>query len=281
MRRDLRPVIVAGSTAAVSCGLLVLAVWQGWLGPDVGRGGNFCEAPSGWAVRQPSNSFSNAGFVIAGLLIAWHASLPTNVGTSMARRPYLATAMACIVVLLGPASAAMHATQSALGGHLDMLSMYLVASLAFSYALMRFLRAGTALLASAFVAAIVVCEIVEAYGPAAPVIMTSANGAFGLLLVAATVLELLTMRRAQTSSRRGFAFAAVGTLLVAFAIWNASNAFLCAPHSWLQGHAAWHLLDALAAYLLYRYYASEQLIRAGEPAASAEPDQRSVAGLPS
>jgi len=27
-------VIVAGTTAVVSCGLLVLAVWRGWLGPE-------------------------------------------------------------------------------------------------------------------------------------------------------------------------------------------------------------------------------------------------------
>jgi hypothetical protein len=269
VKRDLRPVIVAGTTAALSSGLLGLAVWRGWLGPDVGRGSNFCEAPSGWAVRQPSNSFSNLGFVVAGLLIAWHAGRPGNVGSSLGRRPYLTTAMACIIVLLGPASAAMHATQTDLGGHLDMLSMYLVASLAFSYALTRFLRAGTAVLLVTFASVIVTCEIVEAYGPPVPVVMTSANAAFGSLLVVATVLELLIMRRGQTRARRGFAFAAIGTLLVAFAIWNAANAFLCAPHSWLQGHAAWHLLDALAAYLLYRYYASEQLIRAAQPAADA------------
>lgn len=257
---------MASATAVVSCGLLAVAVWRGWLGPDVGRGGNFCEAPSGWAVRQPSNSFSNVGFVVAGLLIAAHASGRSNPGGVLARRPWLATAMACIVVLLGPASAAMHATQSALGGHLDMLSMYLVASLAFSYALMRLLRAGTAVLATAFALAIAVCEIVEAYGPSVPVVHTSANATFGALLVAATILELLIMRRHQTTARRAYAFASVGTLLVAFGIWNAANAFLCAPHSWLQGHAAWHLLDALAAYLLYRYYTSEQPLRAADRA---------------
>jgi len=256
MVRRRSPVLIAGTTAVVSCGLLALAVWRGWLGPDVGRGGNFCEAPSGWAVRQPANSFSNLGFVVAGLLIAWHAGSVR--GGVLARRPWLPTAMACIVVLLGPASAAMHATQSALGGHLDMLSMYLIAALAFSYALMRFLRAGTAVLGAAFVLAIAVCEIVETYGPSVPVVDTSANATFGALLVAATILELLVMRRGLTTSRRAYAFASVGTLLVAFGIWNASNAFLCAPHSWLQGHAAWHLLDAVAAYLLYRYYASEQ-----------------------
>ena len=32
----------------------------------------------------------------------------------------------------------------------------------------------------------------------------------------------------------------------------------CDPHSLLQGHAVWHLLDALSAYLLFRLWASEK-----------------------
>jgi hypothetical protein len=69
----LRPLAVAGAVTVVSVGLLMLAVAYGWLGPDVGRGADFCEAPRLGAVKQPANSWSNLGFVIAGLLVAWHA----------------------------------------------------------------------------------------------------------------------------------------------------------------------------------------------------------------
>src|SRR6478609_5196659 len=101
--RSLRPLGYAALTALLSTGLLVLAVGAGWLGADVGRGANFCEAArDGW-VKQPANSFSNVGFIVAGLVIAWHAGRTTLNG--------LATPYACVVVLLGPASAAMHATQ--------------------------------------------------------------------------------------------------------------------------------------------------------------------------
>jgi len=58
----------------------------------------------------------------------------------------------------------------------------------------------------------------------------------------------------------------LASILVAFAIWNASKAWLCQPHSLVQGHAIWHLLGAVSAYFLYRYYASELTI----------PDSRSV-----
>ena len=53
--------------------------------------------------------------------------------------------------------------------------------------------------------------------------------------------------------------AAVATLVTAFGIWNLAQngTTFCHPESLLQGHAAWHLLDAVAAYLLFRHYAAE------------------------
>jgi hypothetical protein len=260
MHRDLRPIIAAGATALASCGLLTLAIWRGWLGPDVGRGANFCEAARDWVVRQPANTFSNVGFVVAGLLIAWHAGVRSNVGTSLSAHRHVATAIACIVVLLGPGSAAMHATQSAIGGHLDMLSMYLVASFAAAYATMRWLRGGTRLLAGTFVGGIAFCELVGMRNEPLPVVMYAGNAAFGLLLIGATTLEVLIMRRHEVQAQRVYAYASLASILTAFAIWNAAKSWLCAPHSLIQGHAIWHILGAVSAYFLYRYYASEQVI---------------------
>jgi hypothetical protein len=42
-------------------------------------------------------------------------------------------------------------------------------------------------------------------------------------------------------------------------IWNISQTgtSLCDPYSPLQGHAIWHILDAVAAFCLFMYYASE------------------------
>lgn len=257
MRRDPKPIVIAGATAVASSGLLVLAIWLGWLGADVGRGANFCELPRDWIVRQPANTFSNAGFVAAGLLIAWHASVPGHIGTSLSAHRHLATAIACLVVLLGPASAAMHATQSSIGGHLDMASMYLVASFAAAYATTRWLRGGAGLMAATFFAGVVFCELVGLWGGNLPVVMTSGNAAFALLLIAAVALEVLIARRGDLSARRGYAVASLASILIAFAIWNASKAWLCDPESFLQGHAIWHLLGAVSAYFLYRYYASE------------------------
>ncbi len=266
MRRDRVPLAVTGGAAVVTCGLLAVAIARGWLGPDVGRGDGFCEAARDALVLQPANTFSNLGFVVAGLAIAWHASKPGNVGSRLAAYRHLPTAMACIVVFLGPGSAAMHATQSSLGGRLDMLSMYLVASLALAYATMRFVRRGAGLFAATFIGGVLLCEVVGEFGGSVPVVNTAGNTVFGALLLTAIGLEVAIMRRGETRSTRGYAFASLGSLGLAFAIWNATQDWLCAPYSPIQGHAIWHLLDAAAAYLLYRYYASEEVGGAGSPA---------------
>jgi Ceramidase len=275
MDRDPRPIAIAGATTVVSCALLAVAIGRGWLGADVGRGANFCEAGRDWVVRQPANTFSNVGFVVAGLLIAWHAGARRSAAVLMAR-PHLATAMACLVVLLGPGSAAMHATQSALGGHLDLLSMYLVAAFAAAYAATRWARGDAPLLAALFIGGVACCEFVGSWPLRLPVVNHPGNAAFGLLLAGATAIEVLILRRGETRARRAYAYASLAAILTAFAIWNATKTWLCDPDSLIQGHAIWHLLGAVSAYFLYRYYASEETIRP----ASAQVSSRASDGSP-
>lgn len=249
--RSLRPLACAAAVAVASTALLVIAVGAGWLGPDVERGANFCEAArDGW-VKQPANSFSNLGFVVAGLVIAWHAGRTTLHG--------LATPYACLVVFLGPASAAMHATQSELGGQLDLLSMYLVAAFAAAYALLRWYRRDRTFFWQLFLLFVAGCELIGLLGDDVPAVQQSGNVAFAALLLTAVILEVRLWRRADpTRTDLRWGAAALGCILVAFAIWNVTKTRWCDPHSLIQGHAAWHLLGALSAYLLFRLWASEQ-----------------------
>ena len=249
-RSEYAPFLVVLGAAVVSCVLLVLGVVLGWLGPDVGRGADFCEASRGGLVKQPANTWSNAGFVIAGLAVGWRARR----GGGMPRA--MATAYGVLLVLLGPGSAAMHATQSACGGHLDLLSMFLIASFAAAWALARTQRPqvrGRVWLVL-FAAFVIGCELVSWLGGAVPVFIHAGNAAFAVLLLVAVVGEV--MLRHRTRLRHGGA--AVGTMVVAFAIWNISQHGWCDPHSLWQGHAAWHLLGALAAWFLFLLYASER-----------------------
>ncbi len=255
---DPRPAVATLTTAAVSIGLLALAVRFGWLGADVGRGDNFCEAArDGW-VKQPANAFSNLGFVVAGLGIGWRARFPENLGDTLPRFPGLATGYACLVVLLGPASAAMHATQSSPGGLLDLTSMYLVASFAAAYAVTRWRRRDRVFFWSVFLLLVVACELTGLWDGKIPVVHIAGNVAFAFLLVVAVVVETRLWRRGRARADLRYGAAALTSMLVAFTIWNLSQHGWCDPGSLVQGHAAWHLLGAVAAYLLFRLYASER-----------------------
>jgi hypothetical protein len=254
-----RPVPTTVAVAAGSTALLALAVAQGWLGPDVGRGANFCERATAGAIAQPANTVSNLGFVVAGLLVARHAQhrRTPRPGTAHVMSTTVATVLASVVVLLGPGSAAMHATQSEWGGHLDMLSMYLVAGFAVAWAWVRWTRRGTAWFVAAYGFSVAACELVGLWPDPVPVVHYSGNLAFGVLLVAAVALETLLWRRGETSRVFRHGVVAVASMLVAFAVWLLSDAGWCDPDSLLQGHAVWHLLCAVSAYWLYRLYASE------------------------
>ena len=250
-----RPLATTSAVAAVSVALLAVAVAQGWLGADVGRGANFCEAPhDGW-IRQPANTLSNAGFVVAGLLVAHRVARHTRADGVMTRT--VGTFYACVVVLLGPASAAMHATQTAWGGHLDLLSMYLIAGFAAAWAWVRWTRRGTAAFVTAYVACVVACELVGLWSDLVPVVHQPGNLAFAALLVTAVVLETRIWRRGETSIVFRHGVVALAAMLLAFTIWLLSNAGWCDPTSLVQGHAAWHLLCAVSAYWLFRMYGSE------------------------
>ena len=163
----------------------------------------FCEVPHDLdGVFQPANSLSNLGFVVAGLAVAWRAGRPELLGDVLPRLRGLPTAYAVVTVLLGPASAAMHATGSALGGHLDLLSMYLIASFAAAYALMRLVRQGAVFFFQVFLLMVAACELVGTIDAEVPVVHIAGNLAFGALLVTAIVVEVVLWRRADGSPDR-------------------------------------------------------------------------------
>lgn len=246
---------LAAGAAISAVALLALSIGLGWWGPDVGRGAEFCEAArEGW-LRQPANSWSNAGFVIAGLLIAWRCGDREQLGLFPAG---LATMYAMVVVLLGPGSAAMHGTQTAFGGLMDQTSMYLLAAFAAAYALKRWTRQGLLAFVQLYALLVAACELAGSVG-ALPLLGNTGNAAFGLLLVLAVIVEALIWRRGETVLNLTPGLSALGVMLTASTIWSLTQSRWCDPGSLIQGHALWHLLCAVAAYLLFRYYAAEQI----------------------
>lgn len=252
--RSLTPFAASSLTAVVATGAVAIGVSRGWWGPDVDRGANFCEVSSG-VVRQPANTWSNGGFVVVGLLAGWRAGRAAGLGATMRGHPWIAALLACLVVLLGPA---MHVTESARGGAVDVASMQLVGAFVASYAWFRArdLRGRRFVLLTVTVlgAALALC-----LAPwRVPVLLHPGNLAFALCLVAGAVGEWQVHRARRLTAGSWWGVSAVVVMAAAFGVWSAGQHGWCDPHSWLQAHAVWHLLCAVAVGLLCLHYWSER-----------------------
>ena len=273
-RTDLRPLGVSATVAVAASLLLVQAVRHGWLGVDAGCGAEFCERwHDAGLLKQPVNTLSNAGFVVVGLAIAWTSRQVGARGEGPLGRTSVVSLMATVVVLLGPASAAMHATGSQAGRSLDLLSMHLVAGFAAAYAVARSIGAPRLLL-PCFVVLVLAAQTAALVPGEVPVVRQPENVTFAALLLVTVLVEQRTRTLGRGRLEQRWLAAALGTLAVAFVVWNldthGDTHGWCAPDSWVQGHAMWHLLCALACWFLFRFYASERSSPGSRSVTSAE-----------
>lgn len=252
---------IAVGVAVSLLSLFFLAVVNGWFGPSTDVGGQFCEEARTGLIKQPANTWSNFGFVFAGLLMAWQIAQGTfgQNKNRFTQSFFTAIFFSSLVIFLGPGSMAMHATETEIGGELDMLSMYLVASFAASYALQRFYFWKNSTFTISFVMMVFICEVVGLYHEPLPIIDYAGNAIFAFFLTVTCVFEMLNSYVRKITLERKYGYYSLGFLLLAFFIWNIwkDTSPLCDPGSLIQGHAMWHLLDAVAAYFLFRFYASE------------------------
>jgi hypothetical protein len=78
---------------------------------------------------------------------------------------------------------------------------------------------------------------------------------FGLLIVAVLIVELLIRRKTERASSTRHLWIGAAIMAVAFAIWILDyTRVLCRPDSWIQGHALWHILGAIAAWYLLLHF---------------------------
>ncbi len=242
--------------------LLFAALTQGWFG-ERGNGHMFCETLRTGLIMQPANTWSNVGFIVAGLIIGWESmkNLYKHNHNPFTRSLFYPTFFATIAVLLGPGSMAMHATTSHIGGFFDMLSMYLIASFMSMYALTRLLRWRQPLWAFMFfMLALVVSLVVHllpnyyVFGLIESIIFT-----FGFFTFSATFIELYLIFGRKGTINYRWAFGFILAFLLAFGVWipSLTGGPWCNPDSLVQGHGIWHLLNAVSVYCMFRYYASE------------------------
>jgi hypothetical protein len=252
-------------TTSIFIFLLVLAGWAvfGGLGPSWGgwapatclASGCFCEAVHPGAIAQPVNSWSSLAFVLPGLLVLTQAhrkqAHPVNFFNS---RPVYGRVLGAALIVTGIGSAFYHASLTFTGQFLDVLGMYLFISFALIYALARFFQFSTGAAGASYLAVNLLLAASLIWLPGIR------REVFAGLVLATIAAEgwLLWLKKPAIQAR--WFLGAIGSMAAAYLIWILDNARLvCWPESWLQGHAIWHLLGALAAWLLVQYYQSEKI----------------------
>ncbi|HVT55154.1 MAG TPA: ceramidase domain-containing protein [Xanthobacteraceae bacterium] len=255
-------IVVPLALAAALLVLLGFILVYGGLGKGSEANRYFCEYVRAGLIREPANTVSNFAFVAAGLVSAyllWTGKFRNN-QNPLTRNPAIAILFSSLPILLGVGSMALHASETDIGGELDLLTMYLVAGFAAAYALRRYFDWRWSGFTLAFVLAVLYCEAVGQYRqPIVPVIDYAGDAAFASLIALAVVFETLNAIPREVKRDNRWGVAALISFLAAFAVWNfgRNDSAFCRPESWWQPHALWHLLFAAALFFLFRMYVSE------------------------
>lgn len=158
---------------------------------------------------------------------------------------------ACATAAIGAGTMFYHASLTFWGQTIDVLGMYLIASFILLYNLARLRPLSITSASIMYLAANIVLLLGLVALPAAR------RYVFAALILTAIVLELMSRRSRTDSARTPMLAAALITFLGGFLMWIADiTGLLCAPRSWFQGHAVWHVLSALAIWQMFLYLQS-------------------------
>ncbi len=211
----------------------------------------FCEFPRvGALILQPADSFSSYGYVFVGLLMIvlargdhWRSGFDRNA----------AAFFGITAIIVGLGSVLLHATLSLWGQFFDVTGMYFIGGFMLVGALTRWRHLSKRQAIALYVALLAVLLTLLYLVPEVR------RWLFAAVLIAAIVAELGFARSLRPAVKTRLYVIGIALKALAFIIWNLDQrGIVCAPHSLLQGHAAWHLLGASALWLTFLYYRSEQ-----------------------
>jgi dihydroceramidase len=222
--------------------------WTRWL-PASCQPHCFCELPrTGSLLLQPANSLSSLAFVAAGGWIMLGAGLYPRSALGILAALWLGFT----IIVIGVGSLFLHATLTLWGQFADVVGMYLLGAFILGRAIARWQRLAAGPAVAVYL--IICAGLIGALW----VWPEARRWLFALLLLAALIVEWLWARPLRPRVQSGLLLAGLGANVLAFAIWGLDQSrTLCAPESWLQGHAVWHLLGAVAVLATYGYFRSE------------------------
>jgi len=243
--------------------------WQSWR-QALGNATNFCEMNRfDQLIVQPSNTWSNLGYIIVGLMFI---SIAKNdhkyehrhhVNNLLAKFPGFSYLIGFSALYMGFGSFMYHATLTFFFQKLDQTGMYFLFISFLAYVLFKLFpqikfREKTYVSNKFFIISAIIVQLLFFFF----LWKLPVNILFPSLTISFFIVNFILITKVKNSeSIISLLKASFITLLIAFSIWvlDITNK-LCSPTSIFQGHAAWHLLNTASIFLAYLYYRSETFL---------------------
>ena len=199
----------------------------------------FCEQRLCSWVVEPSNAWTNIGYLIVALLI-WRSREPA----SETKRLFFRSSL-----MIFAGSLFFHMSGSAWGKIADVAAMFVLSTGLLSLSLQRIQNLSVRQTEIFFGVMLLACV-------AFLVVFRFGNVLFAAQIVATLAIETVLWRGGKSLIDMKKVVLALVVLAFAFGIWilDKSKVFCRPDNHILSGHGLWHLLTALAIYLLYLSY---------------------------
>lgn len=204
-------------------------------------GSIFCEEQLCSWIKEPANTWSNVGFIVIGIWILLRSCRDQENHLS-----YLGG----IAVLTGLGSGFFHASKTFVGELIDYLGMF---SWLFFMLMMCFRRmwqwSGRRLISTFFV-------LLIASSSLHVLVPNTIRTIFTLGVAMCGIMDLVLFRRDRESESFRPMMGVWCAFGAGYVLWEMDQRHIwCDPKNhWINGHALWHLLNALTFYFLFRYY---------------------------
>ena len=221
--------------------------WSGWTPPNV----NWCEQELCSWVTNPAGTWSNLAYVVLGLWMIREARAASERGG-----PNLA-ALGPASILVGVLSGIYHASYTYFLQFFDFVGMFVFCFTVISENALRLGWVGPSRKLAFFVGGVVGFS---ALVPLLTELGIAIQPLVAFLIALALGQELTLRRRARERGLHveyrpfwiGLGFLAAGGL---FSALDVTRVWCDPTNHWLQGHAVWHVLTAIALFAFFRFYA--------------------------